>query len=697
MSLDISRLHQTSLRLPSSQLTKDKCGSALQCQAEDSGLTAKVAQLAQLFDFGQLPDAPAYNLHFNTSSAETLKILKPEDCKRLYVELQRLKVALLRGSELGHKVVPLLQQNMHFPVIQNAVRILKDSFSALDDLYYEKHESSLAYKVSKIKRQLNNLASLVEIMQNFCTDEAARSQLAQLAPYRYAYEPCRKGVWKLYVKDRHSVVPQAILNGTMLFSCKSLSLVREGILRSLSKRKITKEDRGLPKGGVTAQALKAQAELLQAMREANLWASRQVTLLSRNELGHKSANDVYELGTKAFFKVSAVEGWEWAGAHMEKLIWDLAVLFGAEELFVATGTTSLYTRGNGSRRGMHWCQQGENLELVSWASRGGVSLPLMGSIQPAQKGLTLQAYHQALNDPTAAKDLPAIDRRSLIDATAISIVFGMWDAHSSNIWVTPTGKLKFFDNCKSLPHSNGYFYRKRQLKATYRSSLLEIEGSYKPLSAVERMQLKDRVRAFLGMKPSLDFFFELPQSQYLLTALPSGWLKLDLVMDAMHERLCLMAEALCSPGVLSLRDLVAASIPHYRFSLLICTAISLAREHLRAKRDHYYTFLEECDSLHAMFRLQCVSGVHGKIGHKCELQRMQRLLNWGVDVSYLYQLANDPLFNCEEAMLKTLQHLQKTIDVSHSDLEIMLLYERCQTVVDAISSKAAIDNKGYNL
>jgi hypothetical protein len=245
-----------------------------------------------------------------------------------------------------------------------------------------------------------------------------------------------------------------------------------------------------------------------------------------------------------------------------------------------------------------------------------------------------------MKEAAAQEQLPAIDRASLVDATAASIVFGMWDAHGENIWVALDGKLKFFNNSYSLPNSNGYLYHNQKFRAAFRSSLFEIKGTYAPLTAAERKHLKAKVYALLEMKPGIDLFFDSLTMQRALAALPPGWLDLDGALSALFERLLRMAKALASPQVKSLRDLVVASIPNYRFALLISTACVLVQKHQSYKDDpNYHNYLAKINSPAAMEELQCSIHIHRLIGYKCELEQIEKLLRLGVDVSYLHQLA----------------------------------------------------------
>src|SRR5690606_15973676 len=114
-----------------------------------------------------------------------------------------------------------------------------------------------------------------------------------------------------------------------------------------------------------------------------------------------------------------------------------------------TGETEVRDRSQlsgGGERAMQWDSRGELRQVE------GAQAPRRGGVQIAQQGKVL---YEHMENYTA----DSLDRREVASATLATLVFGMWDAHGGNIFVTEEGKIKFFDNTRSLPNSNGFISR----------------------------------------------------------------------------------------------------------------------------------------------------------------------------------------------------------------------------------------------
>lgn len=379
---------------------------------------------------------------------------------------------------------------------------------------------------------------------------------------------------------------------------------------------------------------------------------------------------------------------------METLIWNLAVLLGFEEQFVPTGETILHTKGNAIKGPLHWTESGENLENLELSLMKRASHPIRGSIQPTQQGWLLDSYHRGIL--TLNKKCPLIDRLSLINATVASIVFGMWDAHGENIFVTKEGKLKFFDNTRTLPNSNGYIRRDNTFMPAFRSSLFEIDDTFAPLTPEERALLQIKTNELLSKTALIDYF-KTRELQEKIAALPPAWLDLESALNAMQDRMQLMHKALANPNVKNLHDLALFSIPGYRFAVAISTAKTLVDENQREKRQcNYHHFLHDNNTIQAMRNLQTTTYLYREIGYQCEVKKITNLNIVGLDIAYLKRLAEDSSLSCEAMMLKILNHIQETIDSPLHRHEMSKRLSQAWQIVQDIKAKAVLDNKDYN-
>ncbi|MBA2369851.1 MAG: hypothetical protein H0V82_12670 [Candidatus Protochlamydia sp.] len=292
---------------------------------------------------------------------------------------------------------------------------------------------------------------------------------------------------------------------------------------------------------ITRNAIQSQAQLQNAIREAKGWAAGQPPLVKQGT----SANDVFRMKNastsgkfaafetkadeaSAFFKVGT--GGEKAAGTMEKLMWDIAVIMGLEDQFVATGEAEI---------------------------RDSSQLVLQGGIQIAQKGNLLWEYDGKLS------------KQEMTNGILASVVFGMFDAHSSNIFITEEGKIKFFDNTRSMPNSNGFINRGENLVSSYRCALLDRREAHVTLTNKEIEQLKIDVAAYKEKIGKLKEYFNTPQGQNQLKKLPPGWMDMEASLAAMEERVGNMQGALSVGKIQNLQQLVETSNPAYRFTFAL--------------------------------------------------------------------------------------------------------------------------------
>lgn len=301
---------------------------------------------------------------------------------------------------------------------------------------------------------------------------------------------------------------------------------------------------------ITTSAIQQHAHLHQAIREAKSWASQQPTL---HRYPGSNVNDVFCLSSMAnhepvaFFKVGRNE--EKAAGCMEKLVWNIAVLLDLDEQFVPTAETEIGDRSllaEGTQKAMQWNEDGD-LEKFETAKS-----PRRGGIQIAQKGTLLH-------------DKPLVPRSEIIKGVFTSLVFGMFDAHLSNMMLTAEGKLKFFDNTKSLPNANGFIDTGKGVHFAYRCGLLDFEEARKPLSSQEMGELKISVAKCKQKMGDLKKYLASKDGQTLLNKLPPGWMEVDSSFAAMEERIDQMEKALYN-DIKTLEALVMQSIPSYRFA-----------------------------------------------------------------------------------------------------------------------------------
>ncbi len=295
-------------------------------------------------------------------------------------------------------------------------------------------------------------------------------------------------------------------------------------IKTESKRDLKELELRQKSQAVTAKALQFEAALFQAMIEGKEWADLQPKL----ETFKGSANKVYKLYQShepdivaAFFKVGDRE--EESAGRMEKMMWDMAVILGFEESFVATGETEVKQH------------------------RGG--------IQPAQQGTILNKAEN-LN----------VSREEITKGILISIIFGMFDAHNGNIFITTDNKIKFFDNTRSMPNSDGYLNDSNILFLGYRCALLDQPVAHEPLNPNEINSLKAQVASVKEKMFQLRNFLKSPHTESMVKKLPPGWLDVDASFQAMNERIERVEKGLREGKIKTAFDLVIECNPDYKFA-----------------------------------------------------------------------------------------------------------------------------------
>jgi len=328
------------------------------------------------------------------------------------------------------------------------------------------------------------------------------------------------------------------------------------------------------KSNISALSIKMEAKLQKAIRQSKAWTGTQWGLICEKT----TANQVYKLHHPkteeivAFFKQG--NGNEPAVGIIEKLMWQIANALGLEPFLAATSQTQLWTKfqlKNEAEKLSMPCLAKNIEQIFTWNTAGdlekvwAIGSGRQGGIQLGLKGTTLKDYIENQLEKTQ------IPRDQIILATLVLLILGMYDAHTNNIIVDEQGNLKFFDNTRSMPHSNGCILRGNQLQASFRSGLLQLQESYTPLTESEILQLKNTLAT---CKSRLDLVKVAMQST---AKLPPGWLNAENAMAALKERINCLEIALDNPKITSLSELSLASQPHLRM-IAAMTIIFLAKE-----------------------------------------------------------------------------------------------------------------------
>lgn len=336
---------------------------------------------------------------------------------------------------------------------------------------------------------------------------------------------------------------------------------------------------------VTKKALQGQSSAFQAERDAKQ-AVRSQQAERQKDASTKAA---YALpSTKnavAYYKEHIADE---AQIAMEKFIWDAAVLLGKERFFVPTKLTTL--NPGISPRGLVQPKGGERLDLYI-----------------GEQGKT-------------------ISKESLMDGVVTSLAFGMFDANLTDILVDEQGTIKFFDNTRSMPNSNGVINigslnvpameEMSGIKpgpnithTSYKCGLQSLQGMDADLTPADRAYLKAEIQSYVEKLDKLEAFMKTSKTLQHMTP---GWMPQGQAIAAMRERISRMLTAVDT--VTSLQQLVYATIQDYKFFTALTILMAAHRtneidkitdaEFQREKRriTGYY-LAEELFSLAAMLQI----------------------------------------------------------------------------------------------
>lgn len=574
------------------------------------------------------------------------------------------------------KEVEILAQATKFPVMEAALKLIQESLETWDDFVLNDHPFALSTLKQKLKKQLKNLEVLSDIISTVAAEpENARAFMAFLPEMMFNQNDKENPI-----NGEMDLTKSQFKAHFMAKFKREIDLMKAEMPVPLTPDQL-KAMRG--KSPITSEVIQLQAQLLHAIKEGKSWAASQNSLKQYTV----SANTVYKLRrltttgkhsafegkagkASAFLKVGK-RGEKDVGI-MEKIIWDIAVIMGLEQQFVPTALADVRPAGlfmGGKQKAMQWNEKGE-LKAVAEARP-----PIRGGIQVAQKGELLHYYMKNPGIKTAL-----LAKSEIIKGTIASAAFGMFDAHEGNIFVTKEGKIKFFDNTRSLPNSNGFLsWEQGFLLPSYRCALLQLPEAHEDLTDAEIKQLKMDFEEYNRKMSQLKVYLNQPQVKKQLKKLPPGWLDMEIALPAMEERIMRMESALNSGKVKNMLQLVEASNPDYRFAF----ALSYLNDLLNNKQ----TDTSPYESVHRL--------THGMVGYPPYGEILDNLGNSGYDVASIKNLCSDSSLSMEE-LIDKIRVCRKETEQAFATMDPVELnkrYQEMKVVKAGLFKNAAVDLK----
>ncbi len=310
-----------------------------------------------------------------------------------------------------------------------------------------------------------------------------------------------------------------------------------------------------------------------------------------------------------------------------------------------------------------------------------------GSIQAPISGMSLLEFFAKFDQDALPEGQKTPEMPALIDATLATTVFGMFDAHANNIFVTQDGNLKFFDNTRSMPHSNNFVINRGAVFPSYRSGTFLHPYSFRKLRDNDVEKIKEKISEIKAKVPEIEKYLNESSVQ---NQLPIGWFDAKLSLAAMRERIENMEKALESQDV-HLYDLIFAANPDYKFQLLLHFAVTdpSTMEVLKdCEGDDIEQFLPGVADQVGVFSIFNLKRT-GLLGRSKTIKTSDH--TYHIDPEVVWEIAHDDSLSLIEGVKKVSSHVAANRDSSDIDLEE--IENHIEEISARVYSQAHLDNK----
>jgi hypothetical protein len=400
----------------------------------------------------------------------------------------------------------------------------------------------------------------------------------------------------------------------------------------------------------SSSAIKAQAGLIKASKVAKEWADK-TTCIYRSEGCTHSVLPFYTLGNeivpKAYYKRGRDQG------IIEKIVWDIAVIFGWEELFTATKLETVYLQ-----KIQYVVDRSVRQDHVYRLERG--------SLQKAITGKLLHGW----------KGEPPINHISLCRAFAAMFILGLNDVHGKNIFVQGDGSVKLFDNGKCLPPGNRFIIGGENLYPVHRFSPLNLKESKLPLDEEHLAAMKQMIQSCRLAWPALEQFFSSKIMKTRGLKLPSHWLNVGASLKTMGERIKVLDQCLEAAQGKSLEDLMINAYPEYKFTFVLSMLYAKSRG---------MNFTDNVDKALAFY--------HSTVGGISLFETFSYCYEMNYNIMAIYRKAKDPSTTLRQLIACCLLPVDEFVLKDTDDVESILEFLRLRKWLQATFGDIPRDHK----
>lgn len=339
------------------------------------------------------------------------------------------------------------------------------------------------------------------------------------------------------------------------------------------------------------------------------------------------------------------------GALMNEIAFDIAKILGLEQRILPTAKIEPFSNQGQSYKG--------------------------GAVQAAQDGITLYDYQ---HHPDQRRASILLDE--YIESILSSVILGMFDAHSHNILIDPSGKIHFFDLTRSLPHANTLLDRGGYLGCPYECNLLAESENSSILSLKKRKEIQQRLKEYQVKLGDVKNYLKSPEVKEKISQLPEFWFSPGKVYRALTGRIDNLLHAFEDHHIQQVRDLAFSAFPYFKFICLLnyCMLLdwrSLAKDEFLLNR-----CLREID--HPIFFHILPAPIEGMIDECIKL---------GLDPLKIYACSKEETLT--KSMSCIVQHVQEKLIHPETPVEMAFLSQQGEILKNDLKKVSEVDWKDW--
>jgi hypothetical protein len=283
-----------------------------------------------------------------------------------------------------------------------------------------------------------------------------------------------------------------------------------------------------------------------------------------------------------------------SSGYLENIVYEIAVQFSVEKYFAPTEIRKISPR---SQRNMSFKDLLPNSPRNSGSSESSSdkntgkkkrrsladhtdNTPIELSFQTKVPGIEVKYIKDEMKTSLLAhfsKNYPFLGPDNIkrgfdkcfIKAAIITMMFGFWDGHARNVILNGDG-FRFFDNARSLPHSNNLIVWGDKMRLPYYTHFISEALFHNPMSKDDTKVCTDVLKKFLTGFKHFKHYLSSSAGKKSTRMIPKDWFDKSLVISSFKERIDRLAKwVTLDTENKTLADLMYYVFPMYRFCICL--------------------------------------------------------------------------------------------------------------------------------